>query len=1009
MLLAISKVLSMPATFSRLKVSLYGSHPRRAFTLFTTLIFMSILVVLAVTLTNLTRSSIAVSPIETSQTRARNNALMALQLAISQLEAAAGPDQRVTARREILGAGTDNPFWTGVWESRNPAANPVWLVPGGGLDGLVPSGRPPVSLVNGQRSIEIVTAPVVEFPSGAFSWFTADEGVKARVGATNLAGRTLAEQSLIRQQVSTAVAINADLQALTGENLADLSDPDYLDSLSRIRHRRQLELSLRNGDETLNDAARQASLERYLDYTTESLFSLSNTWDGGLRKDLSHVARMGAAPTTAALRAAFNSSSFSNWPFLTGGLAGYLNSAATNNPATPVMPNAPGDYMTDPVSFHTAPILTEIFLIGDFIVRSFSGGISDELVFFYYLATEMFNPYTQGLDLSNGTGRFPSEPGDLRIRITGWPEITVRNLTKDLEATLSLPEIETMSNSFNNLPAGEGRVNFTPTGSPALSYNGISTGGGMIPIGMGSIGHIPDTWDVFEIEFGVAPALVVEVLEFRTNSLTPRLIQRFEIQNWGGFTLFYEAVVGNNTTRLVSGVSAMSRNVGNPPRLRALSLEQTTFGIHLKLVDEWLDAPLFHEQIQPFEIALGRRDLRQRNVQIDLTDPLSGDGELWDIEFPTDVSRANLGSKLDFFFGPDGTPGDNEVRTARLFDLPRGAALAHNALNFAQFDGFPYRPLGNTFQGNSNGIISDFRPDLSSSAHFSLNQFFDRFFFSSLPASTAGFAAADLVNLPNGWFVPNPAVNFNSSDLASPLSSEKLLVEGGFNLNSTSVPAWRSMLLNQLPFNQLSALSGIPASLSGGSWKSVFGSRPFSPIGSEADYSSNPLDFSLTFSGRSRHPAFMQGFRELARTGSGAFDFTLPIAEGIVEALQERGRPFASIAEFADSGILQEVLDSIPGINFFPTPGSTDGAFRRIPTRAPAFVSAGDILSSLSARLFARSDTFTVYFFGEDDSTLGTQVPVRVYGEAVVQRFPQGHNQPALFAIQSISWYGEEG
>jgi hypothetical protein len=64
---------------------------------------------------------------------ARQNALFALDTALAQLQREAGPDQRVTARADILsgtansttgGAGVSQPYWTGVWKTFNPVVGP---------------------------------------------------------------------------------------------------------------------------------------------------------------------------------------------------------------------------------------------------------------------------------------------------------------------------------------------------------------------------------------------------------------------------------------------------------------------------------------------------------------------------------------------------------------------------------------------------------------------------------------------------------------------------------------------------------------------------------------------------------------------------------------------------------------------------------------------------------------------------------------------------------------------
>ena len=64
---------------------------------------------------------------------AKEAARLALMMAIGDLQKHAGPDQRVTARAEILGDSNVLPEtknWTGVWDTTDTTAEPHWLVSG---------------------------------------------------------------------------------------------------------------------------------------------------------------------------------------------------------------------------------------------------------------------------------------------------------------------------------------------------------------------------------------------------------------------------------------------------------------------------------------------------------------------------------------------------------------------------------------------------------------------------------------------------------------------------------------------------------------------------------------------------------------------------------------------------------------------------------------------------------------------------------------------------------------
>ena len=100
---------------------------RRGFALLVTIVLVSFLVLILVGLASFTRVETQVAANSQQLAQARQNALMALNVALGQLQQAAGPDQRVTARAEILDSAstvlrTDvvkQPLWTGVWKTGN--------------------------------------------------------------------------------------------------------------------------------------------------------------------------------------------------------------------------------------------------------------------------------------------------------------------------------------------------------------------------------------------------------------------------------------------------------------------------------------------------------------------------------------------------------------------------------------------------------------------------------------------------------------------------------------------------------------------------------------------------------------------------------------------------------------------------------------------------------------------------------------------------------------------------
>lgn len=97
-------------------------NTRQGFALLITITLLAFLVLLLVSLASLTRVETQVATNHQSIFKARQNALLALNIAIGQLQKYAGPDQRTTARSDIsaglANSTTANGRWTGVYGNR---------------------------------------------------------------------------------------------------------------------------------------------------------------------------------------------------------------------------------------------------------------------------------------------------------------------------------------------------------------------------------------------------------------------------------------------------------------------------------------------------------------------------------------------------------------------------------------------------------------------------------------------------------------------------------------------------------------------------------------------------------------------------------------------------------------------------------------------------------------------------------------------------------------------------
>ena len=274
----------------------------------------------------------------------------------------------------------------------------------------------------------------------------------------------------------------------------------------------------------------------------------------------------------------------------------------------------------------------------------------------------------------------------------------------------------------------------------------------------------------------------------------------------------------------------------------------------------------------------------------------------------------------------------------------------------------------------------------------------DRFTFSTYPQKGSfDFAADKLVNdryrpfrdrVSVPWNDParfrgdgNPATAANSR-----LAAENLLVEGAFNINSTSVEAWKAVF---------SSLKNVPVGTETAT------AAPFPRILSPAGGSAGSKTGSA--------PNSWTGFRDLSR------DEIQSLAEEMVMQVRKRG-PFLSLAEFVNrrlidsasdtyglglSGALQAALDKSVNLPAniaapFRVTAATNSTTFNDPAYVmanalagfPGYVLQGDVLSPLGSSIAPRSDTFTIRAYGDAASPATGEVTGRAWCEAVVQRLP---------------------
>ena len=235
-----------------------------------------------------------------------------------------------------------------------------------------------------------------------------------------------------------------------------------------------------------------------------------------------------------------------------------------------------------------------------------------------------------------------------------------------------------------------------------------------------------------------------------------------------------------------------------------------------------------------------------------------------------------------------------------------------------------------------------------------------------------------------------------ASATAHLLTAAAVRVEGLFNINSTSVEAWKAILgaLREHPVVTRNTTGRETVTTTNAA------TTPVSNL-----ISSEDLIARGTGNVDIKDPAQWVGRRTLSDAEIDG------LARALVREIRKRG-PFLSLADFinrrpgadrelAEAGPLQSALDTeeaginraylggaraVPDVvaNRYPFPEAEAGAAAY---GAPGIVKQADILTPIAPILSARSDTFIIRTYGE--SVSGGKVVARAWCEAVVRRRPE--------------------
>lgn len=393
--------------------------PRRGFALVVTLSLMILLTIVAVGLLSLASVTLRSQSQGQAMAAARNNARMALMLAIGELQSSVGPDRAVTANGEVRSDNPGKPNTVGVWESwdMNPNSSPSydqektsrfqrWLVSSAdpdealSLDFVADGWKGKTVELVGDNSLggtadrrQKVQAGLVPIErnskrEGAYAWHVSDESQKARINTY----RDPSQNSTLAMKRSLLAGHRPDVTLVKNaknESL-DFLPNDYKESDYE-------EATLTAGKMTsLYQAdlfSSNAEIRTFRnDVTPYSLGVLTNVREGGLKKDLSSIFEMTTTTTSVVLPSEFNNKRlYQSTHGITGvsdpywsALSSYYNTfrGVTTPDSKPTFYQRPTQAVTmstlaPPTRFYPGPVIQKVEALFSYVTRDAHGTWQD--------------------------------------------------------------------------------------------------------------------------------------------------------------------------------------------------------------------------------------------------------------------------------------------------------------------------------------------------------------------------------------------------------------------------------------------------------------------------------------------------------------------------------------------------------------------------------------------------------------------------------------------------------
>jgi len=959
----------------------------RGFILIATLALLALAVTAVVVVTTFTRLQTGMIEARSGQSAARQNALAALDIALGQLQFTSGNDRVITAPALTLldtnpltpePDGIENPYWTEVIDSTNGKS--YWLVSSTGIpDPLQGVPRNAVTLVgpatadpndDTQRvtveKVAIQTQPNATSAvatTGYYAYWTGELNTRANVTVTDTISEVL-PNDWDRSANQLQLPRRSSTESLF-PSIGDPDDSETREKLYKVETPQQLYFLQKNREELRR---------KYFSFTTQSKSVITNPITGGLKVNLTD-------------------SSFTD-----NLVTSTVRQQITPNYYTRALPDnyqVRGDDPMHALAINETPAFDQLLALHQPIITEFSLSMglfhtqSDKRHRLrFHMHVEWLNPYPYDMGFNNAKAYV--------IIADNLPTVEITNVTSGQNIIVDLNDFD---ESLYDNDLNESKINswmefdeLSDRSGGSLQY-GIDAGRvyrmsepdkTTQPRGLSrTIGDGANKWSWG----GAAPPANLPRAQntiygsdtIRIRSTTPVQMNLLAVPMYDGTAIpsdtdpdVYATQKGYvlKMTNIPFEDFDIYMNGSTYSRSNSGSFSPNDYRIafHFKLQEDEATFASLATLISTRDPVLdfsksAIRNLYEMHDVVEAarqSDPLTDEEKFWD-----DSERDNTSS-----------PNPEEYQFC-FFDIPIQEPLTPGVFSLLHFNERPEPWVGSTTAKNTDW-----------------NSVYDRYFFSGTLASSQWNSVLQPWSptqtpagiLKNHRIRPIFQANGKFPEIAEMTklnSAAYSLLDGGFNIFSSSADAWTAFLDNKFRNNSTLAITN-------GNGNSNVTGEVFSRLPYGSPKIQNQLADSGMDSNDDRNKVlYRQGVRAIDNGGTDADSEIHTLAQSIVSGIRTTVSgsapdhfPIRSIRDLINLGVIDTAIQD-------PSVGSGGlGINSQLDPINPGYLRQSDVFALLGPQMTVRSDTFVIRCYGEATHPRSQKTLARAYGEAVVQRYP---------------------